>query len=67
MDVGVKYGDQTVTLPLLVIKGEGPSLLGRNWLDVLKLDWHEIFWLHNASLKEVLENIKLYLSLAWVK
>ena len=49
----VKYGDQTATVSLLVVKGEGPSLLGRNWLGVLKLDWHEIFWLHNASLKEV--------------
>ena len=52
------YGDQTATLPLLVVKGEGPSLLGRNWLGALKLDWHEIFLLHNASLKEVLDKRK---------
>ena len=31
----VKYGNQITTLPLLVVKGEGPSLLGRNWLGVL--------------------------------
>ena len=54
----VKYGDQTATVSLLVVKGEGPSLLGRNWLGILKLDWHEIFWLHNASLKEVLDKHK---------
>ena len=58
VDVVVKYGDQTATLPLLVVKGEGPSLLGRNWLGALKLDWHEIFWLHNTSLKEVLDKHK---------
>ena len=58
VDVVVKYGVQIATLPLLVVKGEGPNLLGRNWLGVLKLDWHEIFWLHNASLKEVLDKHK---------
>ena len=67
VDVVVNYNDHTATLPLLVVKGEGPSLLGRNWLSVLKLNWHEIFWLHNASLKKYLTNTKLYLSLAWVK
>ena len=47
VDVVVKYVDQTATLPLLVVKGEGPSL-----------DWHEIFWLQSASLKEVLDKHK---------
>lgn len=54
----VEYNGQTATLPLIVVKGEGPSLLGRNWLGALKLDWHDIFWLHNASLKAVLEKHK---------
>lgn len=58
IDVVVQYDDQTATLPLLVVKGEGPSLLGRNWLSALKLNWHEIFWLHNASLKEILDKHK---------
>ena len=58
MDVIVEYSGETATLPLLVVKGEGPSLLGRNWLGALKLDWHEIFWLHNASLKAVLDKYK---------
>lgn len=40
VDLVVKYGDQIATLTLSVVKGEGPSLLGRNWL---KLDWREIF------------------------
>ena len=58
VDVLVKCGSQEATLPLLVVKGEGPSLLGRNWLTELQLNWHEIFWLHNASLNQVLEKHK---------
>ena len=58
MDVLVKYKGQEATLPLVVVKGEGPSLLGRNWLSQLKLDWHEIFWCQNLSLKDVLEKHK---------
>lgn len=58
VDVLVKYGHQSVSLPLQVVKGTGPSLLGRNWLGVIKLDWHEIFWLQNASLAEVLDKHK---------
>ena len=30
-------------LPLVVGKGDKPVLLGRNWLDKLKLDWATIF------------------------
>lgn len=43
VNVVIKYGTQTATLPLLVVKGAGPSLLGRNWLAVIKLDWHDVF------------------------
>ena len=32
-------------LPLLV-GGNGPSLLGRNWLTVLKLEWQELYLLN---------------------
>ena len=37
-DALVKYSGQEVTLPLLVVKGEGPSLLGRNWVEEIKLN-----------------------------
>lgn len=30
-------------LPIVVIKGELASLLGRNWLHYIKLDWKSIF------------------------
>ncbi|XP_038139940.1 uncharacterized protein K02A2.6-like [Cyprinodon tularosa] len=41
-DVEVIYGQQVKTLPLVVVKGTGPSLLGRAWLETLKLKWDEI-------------------------
>ena len=31
-DVQVSYEDQTAQLPLVVVKGAGPALLGRNWI-----------------------------------
>ena len=40
--VKVTIKDNTVSLPLVVIKGDGISLPGRNWLEQIKLDWHEI-------------------------
>ena len=37
------------------LKGEGPSLLGRNWLSAIKLDWQQIFKLEvNPALQGVL-------------
>ena len=34
-EVNVCHNGQQATLPLVVVKGAGPSLLGRNWLN----DW----------------------------
>ena len=41
--VCVEYGDQQKQLELVVVPGSGPSLLGRNWLHELKLDWKTVF------------------------
>ena len=38
IQVDVRYKDQTKTLPLIVAEGNGPSLMGRNWLSSIKLD-----------------------------
>ena len=52
-DVKVEYKGQTATLPLLVIPGAGPPLLGRDWL---RLDWKSIFQVRSqCSLQDVLE------------
>ena len=38
----VTYGEQTRTLSLIVVEGDGPSLLGRDWLFALQLKWKTI-------------------------
>ena len=40
--VDVKYGKQHKQLPLYVVKGDGPSLLGRNWLTEINLNWKSL-------------------------
>ena len=42
MLVNVKYGRQQNQLPVYVVKGNGPSLLGRNWLQKITLNWKSI-------------------------
>ncbi|RWR98496.1 hypothetical protein B4U79_13970, partial [Dinothrombium tinctorium] len=39
VEVNVEYGRQKATLPLVVIKGNGTALFGRNWMSDLKLDF----------------------------
>ena len=39
----VQYGDQTQKLKLVVVAGDGPTLLGRNWLKYIRLNWNSIF------------------------
>ena len=41
-NVQVCYEHQLVTLPILVVSGDGPSLFGRNWLHAIRLNWGEI-------------------------
>ena len=55
-DVKVEHKGQTATLPLVVIPGLGPPLLGRDWLTTLLLDWQKIFQVRTQrSLQDVLD------------
>ena len=55
MDVDVKYEDQENTLTLLVIKGPGPSLIGRNWMSHIQFNWSVIKHTRNSDYQNELE------------
>ena len=38
-EVDVQYQSHQAKLPLLVVQGTGPDLLGRNWLQSIQLNW----------------------------
>ena len=42
-EVEVHIGMNSGTLPLVVVEGSGPPLLGRTWLQRIQLPWHSIF------------------------
>ncbi len=44
--VSCSYRDQHKRLRLLVVTGNGPTLLGRDWLGELRLDWKELHRVH---------------------
>ncbi len=43
LQVNVSYGDQRAQLPLIVVDGNGPNLMGRNWLKHIQLNWQHIY------------------------
>ena len=49
---GVEY-----SLQVLVVGGKGPALLGRNWLEKIKLNWPIVKQLssHNKRLEDILQ------------
>ena len=49
LDVNITYKEQQARLPLVVIAGNRPTLLGRNWLRKLKLDWSAILSIQIAT------------------
>ena len=55
-DVRVEHNGQEATLPLIVTRDKGPSLLGRNWLAALQLDWQQILTVKTTpTLQDVLD------------
>ena len=51
----VSYERKEYQLPLLVAKRDGPALLGRYWLEEIKLNWQMIKHLtqHKKHLDEI--------------
>ena len=58
LTVDVQYKDQKAHLQLVVATGQGPSLLGRDWLSKIRLDWTELCNNHacySLSLQDILD------------
>ena len=53
INVTVKYENQCHSFQLTVVKGSGPSLLGRDWLLKIKLNWEKLHlnYLQHKALK----------------
>ena len=58
LSVRVQYGDQTKQLSLVVVSGNGPSLLGRNWLTEIKLNWQQLNKVTKSDLHTLFEKYK---------
>ena len=58
LDVDVCYDGQQALLPLAVVQGDGPSLLGRDWLQQIRLDWKGIFQMETSPLESLLQRKK---------
>ena len=40
-------------MPLLIVERDGPTLLGRDWLRQIKLDWRQIHHVHSPNLQSL--------------
>ena len=54
MHATVCYDQQSAKLPLLVVEGTGASLMGRNWLENIRLNWNSIHKVNSDQLQTVL-------------
>ena len=59
LPVQVTYGTQVKDLPLVIVQGEGPALLGRDWLGHIKLDWPVIAY-HTVDKLELEGTLQRY-------
>ena len=50
----MQYDGQTAEMPLLIVAGTGPTLLGRDWMGVIRLHWQQIHHIHTPSLQALL-------------
>lgn len=53
ISVKVKCNGKTCTLKLLVVKGNGPALLGRDWIRKLQLNWSSVHRVAPGSVEEL--------------
>ena len=60
LPVKVEYGSQVYSLKVYVVQGKGPSLLGRDWLKHIRLNWKEIQMVHSGASEELGRMLKEY-------
>jgi hypothetical protein len=63
--VDIEYHEQQEKLNLLVVAGAGPTLLGRDWLHKIRLDWKGMLnkmYTSPANLQEILDKHKAIFS-----
>ena len=67
--VDVAYKGQSKTLTLLVVAEQGQSLLGRNWLKELQLDWQELYQINQSEIpyRHYYRSTKQCLRISWEK
>ena len=56
LEVKTSHGERRAKLPLVVVSGNRPSLIGHKWLSLFQLDWKEIHSLQNSSLQNIIQS-----------
>ena len=56
--VHTNYQNQTADLPLIVVKGNKHTLLGRNWLYQIRLNWGQIKCVQKPQLHQLLDRYR---------
>ena len=51
LNVRVEYGEQKEKVVLVIVNSKSPSLMGRNWLKYIHLNWKNIFAMRTAKMK----------------
>jgi len=54
--VTVQYKGESKELPIYVMKNEGPTLFGREWLESIQLDW-PLLQLETSDTNPALEEV----------
>ena len=48
--------DKSMSLPLVVVSGNQPNLIGRNWLEKLQFNWQNVYQIqHQSKLQALLD------------
>ena len=57
LTVQVKYRDYSGSHALYVVEGNGPTLLGHDWLQHVRLDWHSVGVAYVGKQSQILNDI----------